>query len=65
MEWNSSEVDTAKVSTFRVREMMTKSIQMSKGSNYISWMSYQNFLREIIFIHLISGSESSPRKFQQ
>jgi len=36
MEWNSSEVVTAKVIDVQGKEVVSKSIQMRKGNNYIS-----------------------------
>ena len=62
MDWNSSEVITAKVINVQGKEMMTKTIQMSKGSNYISMDELSKLPAGNYFIQFISGSERFTEK---
>jgi uncharacterized repeat protein (TIGR01451 family) len=62
MEWSRSEVIIAKVINVQGKEMMTKSIQMSKGSNYISMDELSKLPAGNYFIQFISGSERFTEK---
>jgi len=56
MEWNSSELVTAKVFNVQGKEMMSKNIQVSKGLNYVSMDELSKLPAGNYFIQFISGS---------
>jgi len=62
MEWSSSEVITAKVINVQGREVVSKSIQMSKGLNYISMDELAKLPAGNYFIQFISGTERFTQK---
>ena len=62
MEWNSSEVITAKVINVQGKEVVSKSIQMSKGLNYISIDELSKLPAGNYFIQFISGAERFTQK---
>ena len=62
MEWNSSEVITAKVINVQGKEVVSKSIQMSKGLNYISIDELSKLPAGNYFIQFISSTERTTKK---
>ena len=61
-EWNSNEVVTAKVINIQGREIMSKSVQMSKGLNYVSINDLSNLPAGNYFIQFISGTDRFTQK---
>jgi uncharacterized repeat protein (TIGR01451 family) len=62
MEWNSSEVITAKVINVQGKEVVSKSIPMRKGSNYVSINELSKLPAGNYFIQFISGTERLTQK---
>ncbi len=62
MEWNKSEVITAKVINIQGNEVVSKNIQMSKGLNYISIDELSKLPAGNYFIQFISGAERFTEK---
>ncbi|MEP6948464.1 MAG: T9SS type A sorting domain-containing protein [Ginsengibacter sp.] len=62
MEWNSSELITAKVINVQGREVVSKNIQMSKGLNYVSMDELSKLPAGNYFIQFISGTERFTQK---
>jgi uncharacterized repeat protein (TIGR01451 family) len=62
MEWNSSEVITAKVINVQGEEVVSTSIHMSKGFNYISIDELSKLPAGNYFIQFISGAERFTKK---
>jgi hypothetical protein len=61
-EWNSNEVVTAKVINIQGREIMSKSVQMRKGLNYVSINDLSNLPAGNYFIQFISGTDRFTQK---
>lgn len=62
MEWNSSEVIAAKVVNVQGEEVASKSIQMTKGLNYISIDELSKLPAGNYFIQFVSGTERATQK---
>ena len=62
MNWNKAEVITARVINIQGKEVVTKSIQMNKGLNYIKLDELSNLPAGNYFIQFISSEERFTEK---
>ncbi|MEO6330333.1 MAG: T9SS type A sorting domain-containing protein [Ginsengibacter sp.] len=62
VDWNDSEIIIAKVIDVQGREIISRSIQMNKGLNYISIQELSKLSAGNYFIQLISPTERTTKK---
>jgi len=62
MEWNRSEIISAKVINVQGKEVAAKSIQMNKGLNYVSMDELSRLPAGNYFIQFVSGTERFTQK---